>query len=61
MIAATLSSFWRDLVPARTGTTPPKSRAAPVFIGDAIAPFAGETLLLTLLRAQAMRDIEDNG
>lgn len=61
MIEATLSSFWHLPRQAQTDTAPPKPRAPPVFIGDAVAPFAGETLLLSLLRAQAMRDIERNG
>ena len=62
MLTATLSSlFWRAPAPSQAETAPPKPRAAPVFIGDAVAPFAGETLLLSLLRAQAQRDIERNG
>jgi hypothetical protein len=61
MIAATLSAFWRLPERAQSDTAPPKPPAAPVFIGDAVMPFAGETLLLSLLRAQALRDIGRNG
>lgn len=43
--------------PAQTATAPERApRKAPVFIADAVTPFGGETLLLSLLRAQAWRD-----
>ncbi len=31
---------------------PPRPRAAPVFIGDAVQPFAGATMLLTVISAE---------
>lgn len=49
--------FWRisEDAESRTKTKPdPKSRSAPVFINDAVTPWGRETLLLTILRQQAM-------
>lgn len=61
MITAALS-FWRmPLRAERTATKPPKPRPAPVFIGDAIQPWGGETMLLSILRAQDEDDAARNG
>ena len=56
MTSATLTG---DLFPTRPVTRDrpaPWKLRAPVFIQDAITPWNGETLLLTLLRAQALED-----
>ena len=44
--------------PVATGPEP-RPRRSPVFIHDAVTPWGGETLLLSLLRAQALAEIED--
>ena len=44
----------------RAGPVPEPRRArAPVFITDAVTPWRGETLLLSLLRDQARADADD--
>jgi hypothetical protein len=53
MFAAALSGFWPAPPKAQERPAPPRKRPAPVLIGDAVQPFAGETLLLALLRAEA--------
>jgi hypothetical protein len=45
--------------PATTGPEPAKPRG-PVFIQDAVIPWQGETLLLSLLRAEALADQEQD-
>lgn len=59
MFAATFSQFWGAVATAEAQTAPPRRKPAPLFIGDAVQPFGGETLLLTLLREEAMRDKDD--
>jgi hypothetical protein len=56
MLTATLSHFWP--APARAATTPepPRKRLTPIFIGDAVQPWAGETMLLAILRQDAEGD-----
>lgn len=60
MFAAALSSFWAS--PAREDTVPepPKKRPTPLFIGDAVQPWGGETMLLSILRREVLRQIEDD-
>lgn len=57
MTTATFTGFplWTRAAdrPADVRPAPPPRRRQPVFIHDAITPWNGETLLLTLLRAQA--------
>ena len=57
MFAATLSSFWSS-PKVQEATRPPKPRraASPLFIGDAVQPWAGETMLLALLREDQEND-----
>lgn len=54
---------WRAAASARPearSAPPPKRRAPPVLIGDAVTPAGGETLLLTLLRAQARAKADED-
>ena len=53
MPSLTLSFFRPWEAPARTAPSPPRSSRAPVFIGDAVQPWAGSTLLLAILQSQA--------
>ena len=59
MFAAPFWTFWT--LPARSDTQPaaPERRAPPVFIGDAVQPWAGETMLLSLLRQEAQENQSD--
>ena len=54
--------FWPSFrSPARSGETgapEPEPRPAPVFIGDAVTPFGGGTLLLALAAPAWDRDSE---
>ena len=63
MMDATRGPLWtwrRSKPAARAVTRPdPPKRAGPVFIQDAITPLAGETLLLSILRAQDQGDAEE--
>lgn len=54
-------SFWADADADGNSTTGPERRRmrSPVFIGDALTPWGGETLLLAMLRAQAL-ELEDD-
>lgn len=51
--------FWSRTGQALSVTAPPRRVAPPVLIHDAITPWNGETMLLSLLRAQALADLED--
>jgi len=51
--------FWPTEAPSTTAPERKPTRA-PVFIGDAVIPCQGETLLLKLLRDQAMRELESD-
>ena len=42
------------------GPPPRKRLHGPVFIGDAVTPWAGETLLLSRLRAQALAQMAED-
>jgi hypothetical protein len=53
MIATAFSYFRPPLVAARTQARRPQTRGAPVFIGDAVHPWEGATLLLAILNRQA--------
>ncbi|MEE4187394.1 MAG: hypothetical protein V2I76_02965 [Roseobacter sp.] len=53
MFANALTSFWSLTVKEHAAPQPPCKRPAPVFIGDAVQPWAGETMLLSVLRQQA--------
>ncbi len=63
MSTTTQSGFWQWLAPAqrsaeaRTGGEQ-KPRPGPIFIGDAVVPWKGSTLLLEILREDA-KDTED--
>ncbi|AVL53752.1 hypothetical protein CEP88_14835 [Roseobacter denitrificans] len=59
MFATSLSHFWS--MPARTTAAPepPRKRSGPVFIGDAVQPWGGETLLLALLRKEVSKRADD--
>ena len=64
MLTATLNPFAffapsRAEDHAKTGPDLPKRRG-PVFIHDAVIPWQGETLLLSLLRAEALAALEDD-
>ena len=59
MFAQALLSFWPEDISEKVATETPKRRASPVFIYDAVQPWAGETLLLALLRDAAVRDLKD--
>ena len=59
MFANALASIW--FPPDAVQATPERApRRAPVFVGDAVQPFAGETLLLTLLREAALRELDQS-
>lgn len=52
--------FWRVAPSAQARTGPARRpRRAPVFIHDAVTPWRGETMLLSMLRAQAQEQAED--
>jgi hypothetical protein len=53
MFANALTSFWALGPKEKAVPEPPGKRPAPVFIGDAVQPWAGETMLLSVLRQQA--------
>ncbi|MEX0284262.1 MAG: hypothetical protein AB3N23_06595 [Paracoccaceae bacterium] len=60
-IAFPLFSGWAKPAPAqdtRVETAPPPRRYPPVFIHDAVMPWQGETMLLSLLRAQALDSMQ---
>ena len=61
MFAATFSAFWTAPAKDRTAPEPPRKRPAPVFIGDAVQPWQGETMLLALLRAGSEDSAGRNG
>jgi len=54
-------SLWTSARPEPREITAPErtARRGPVFIQDAVTPWGGETLLLSLLRAQALADLDD--
>jgi len=54
----TLFGNWSEKTSARSGK-PKQRRAAPVFIHDAVLPWRDETLLLTLLRDEALARLEE--
>lgn len=56
MFAFALNSF-RTAATAQTRPVPepPARRGTPVFIGDAVQPWGGETLLLEIIRRDADR------
>ncbi len=56
MFAHALTAFWTPTEKSRTVTAPPRKRPAPIFIGDAVQPWAGETLLLAILRDETPED-----
>jgi hypothetical protein len=59
MTATIQKLFWPVLsgAPGRATAGPRQEpRRAPVFIHDAVTPWRGETLLLSILRAQAKAD-----
>ena len=56
MLAASLSSFWPSFTRENVAPDRPRKRSAPIFIGDSVQPFAGETLLLSILRADGIAD-----
>jgi len=60
---AVFAPFWPAArADERTRPAPPAPRRfGPVFIGDAVQPFAGETLLLALLRAEACAEDDKPG
>lgn len=60
MFANARSYYWSQVPVADTLAEPPAKRHPPVFIGDAVQPWAGETLLLTLLRDAALRDLDQS-
>jgi hypothetical protein len=54
--------FWARAAKDSARTAPNRTRhRAPVFIGDAVVPWRGETLLLALLREQALRELDPEG
>lgn len=60
MSTATRLSFGPVAAEDRAATgSERRPRPAPVFIHDAVIPWRGETLLLTILRAQADQTGED--
>lgn len=61
MIAAAFSFWQMPRRAERTAPDPSKPRPAPVFIGDAVQPWGGETMLLAILRAQAEDETSRNG
>lgn len=59
MERALRAPFWAvaDTTPTdRVVTGPEPRRGAPVFMTDAVTPWGNETLLLSILRQQAMPD-----
>ncbi|WVX47129.1 hypothetical protein ROLI_001940 [Roseobacter fucihabitans] len=56
MIADGTFFFWPKAARARSPSKPPKPRSSPVFIGDCIQPWGGDTMLLHLWR----RDEKDD-
>jgi len=58
MFASALSSLWVSPRREDTASEPPKKRPTPLFIGDAVQPWGGETMLLSILRRDALRDDE---
>jgi hypothetical protein len=47
--------FWNTVPGAKEATGPDrKPRRAPVFIHDSVTPWGGETMLLSILRRQAL-------
>lgn len=62
MVSLTHIAGWMPMAIAETdsATGPePKRRGGPVFIHDAIVPWQGETLLLSMLREQALNAEDD--
>ncbi|MEM9576377.1 MAG: hypothetical protein AAF999_05125 [Pseudomonadota bacterium] len=60
MLTAAFSSFWHQIPQVRAAPAPVRKRPAPVFIGDAVQPFAGETLLLSIWRGAAEAKADEN-
>ena len=58
--AALTAASWRSAPQSVSDTAPPRRRHPPVFIHDAVTPWNGETMLLTLLRAQALADLDED-
>ncbi|WP_299408340.1 hypothetical protein [uncultured Roseobacter sp.] len=53
MFTSALSFFWPTFSLERAAAKPPQPRPAPIFIGDAVQPWGGETMLLQILRHEA--------
>ena len=60
MFANTRFYFWSQVPVVDTVTEPPVKSHPPVFIGDAVQPWAGETRLLKILRDAALRDLDQS-
>lgn len=60
MIATARAFFWPVPPAADTAPEPTTERHPPVFIGDAVQPWAGETVLLAILREAALRDLDQS-
>lgn len=63
MISQTYNRFWNwgGAKPAGAVRAPERKPARmPVFIQDAVLPWQGETLLLSILRAQALGKIDQD-
>lgn len=55
MFAAALNSFWAVDTVKREKPARPKRLSTPVFIGDAVQPWNGQTMLLEIIRRDADR------
>jgi len=60
MFASALSSFWASPLREDVAPEPPKKRPTPLFIGDAVQPWGGETMLLSILRDEALRNAKED-
>ena len=54
----TATADFRDRTLAAAMNKPPRKPRSPIFIADAVTPFAGETLLLCLFRRE-LDDLQD--
>jgi hypothetical protein len=59
MFATALSSFWSSPAREDTASGPSEKRPTPLFIGDAVHPWGSETMLLSILRSDALREDEE--
>ena len=55
MLAAFFDPYWTNEAEAQESTEPPKPRPTPVFIGDAVLPWNGSTMLHAILQSDAAR------